>query len=186
MQKAAAYDKALKDIKAVYPNLKGDVKLAVEHAFPELKESEDEKIMGDIMEAVENWLPYERVEEIRAYLREHKPTEWVLPEDFEEAVYKVANFISPFDNQEELRKTSHHFAEQLLSLAKKELDKPAEWSEEDENKLYQVMEVLLADKTIALQENPHCKALHRAYDELLDWLKSLRPQKRFYIQRKEN
>ena len=52
-----------------------------------------------------------------------KPAEWVLPEDFEEAVYKVANFISPFDNQEELRKTSHHFAEQLLSLAKKELDK---------------------------------------------------------------
>lgn len=125
MQKAAAYDKALKDIKAVYPNLKGEVKLAVEHAFPELKESEDEKIMGDIMEAVENWLPYERVEEIRAYLREHKPTEW---------------------------------------------------SEEDENKLHQVMEVLLADKTIALRENPHCKALHRAYDELLDWLKSLRPQ----------
>lgn len=76
MQKAAAYDKALKDIKAIYPNLKGDVKLAVEHAFPELKESEDEKIMGDIMEAVENWLPNERVEEIRAYLREHKPTKF--------------------------------------------------------------------------------------------------------------
>ena len=56
------------------------------------------------------------------------------------------------------------------------LQKSAEWSEEDENKLHQVMEVLLADKTIALRENPRCKALHRAYDELLDWLKSLRPQ----------
>ena len=60
-----------------------------------------------------------------------KPAEWILPEEFEEAVYKVANFISPFDSQEELRKVSHRFAEQLLSLAKKELDKPAEWSEED-------------------------------------------------------
>ena len=62
-------------------------------------------------------------------IEEQKPAEWVLPKDFEEAVYKVANFISPFDNQEELRKTSHRFAEQLLSLAKKELDKPAEWDE---------------------------------------------------------
>ena len=62
-------------------------------------------------------------------IEEQKPAEWVLPKDFEEAVYKVANFISPFDNQEELRKTSHRFAEQLLSLAKKELDNPAEWDE---------------------------------------------------------
>ncbi len=61
---------------------------------------------------------------------EQKPAEWTLPKDFEEAVYKVANFISPFDNQDELRETSHRFAEQLLSLAKKELDKPAEdWRE---------------------------------------------------------
>ena len=67
---------------------------------------------------------------------EQQSAEWVLPEDFEEAVYKVANFISPFDNQEEFRKTSHRFAEQLLSLAKKELDKPkAEWSEEEEEKI---------------------------------------------------
>ena len=35
-------------------------------------------------------------------IEEQKPAEWVLPKDFEEAVYKVANFISPFDNQEEL------------------------------------------------------------------------------------
>ena len=48
---------------------------------------------------------------------EQKPAEWTLPKDFEEAVYKVANFISPFDSQEELRKVSHCFAEQLLSLA---------------------------------------------------------------------
>lgn len=65
-----------------------------------------------------------------------KPAEWVLPEDFEEAVYKIANFIPPFDSQEELHKTSHRFAEQLLSLAKEKLDKSAEWSKEDE-KIYQ-------------------------------------------------
>ena len=66
--------------------------------------------------------------ELLNYPIERKSAGWVLPEDFEEAVYKVANFISPF-NQQELREVSHLFAEQLLSLAKKELNKAAQWSE---------------------------------------------------------
>lgn len=43
------------------------------------------------------------------------------------------------------------------------------------------MEVLLADKTIALRDNPHCKALHRAYDELLDWLNAHHSNKKKQI-----
>lgn len=42
-EKAKAYDEALEDMRVIYPNLKGDAKLAVEHAFPELTESEDER-----------------------------------------------------------------------------------------------------------------------------------------------
>ncbi len=42
-EKAKAYDEALEDMRVIYPNLKGEVKLAVEHAFPQLCESEDEK-----------------------------------------------------------------------------------------------------------------------------------------------
>ena len=54
--------------------------------------------------------------------------------------------------------------------------KPAEWSDEDEDKLYQVIETLLADKEVARQENPqHYDVLCKAYDELIAWLKSLRP-----------
>ena len=40
-------------MKAIYPNLKGDAKLAVEHAFPELRESEDERIRKELIEAFE-------------------------------------------------------------------------------------------------------------------------------------
>lgn len=43
-------------------------KEALEILIPELKESEDKRIVDDIMVAVENWHSYERVEEIRAYL----------------------------------------------------------------------------------------------------------------------
>ena len=51
----------------------------------------------------------------------------------------MANYISPFDSQEELRKESHRFAEELLSLAKKELEKkPAEWTDEEKDKLNRI------------------------------------------------
>ena len=53
-EKARAYDEALKDMRAIYPNLKGDAKLAVEHAFPELCESEDERIINAIIGILKN------------------------------------------------------------------------------------------------------------------------------------
>lgn len=62
-----------------------------------------------------------------------------LPEDFEEAVYNVVIFMSPFSSEEELREISHRFAEQLLSLAKEEIQKPT-WSEGDENMLNDILE----------------------------------------------
>ena len=63
------------------------------------------------------------------------------------------------------------------------LMKPAEWSDEDKDKLYQVMEILLADKAVALRDTPHCKILHEAYDKMLAWLKSL--PERFNLQPKQ-
>ena len=49
-EKAKAYDEALKDMQAIYPKLNGDMKLAVEHAFPQLAESEDERIRKALIE----------------------------------------------------------------------------------------------------------------------------------------
>ena len=49
-EKARAYDEALEDMRVIYPNLKGDAKLAVEHAFPELTESEEERIRKALIE----------------------------------------------------------------------------------------------------------------------------------------
>lgn len=52
-EKAKAYDEALEDMRVIYPNLKGDAKLAVEHAFPQLRESEDERIRKILIDAFE-------------------------------------------------------------------------------------------------------------------------------------
>ena len=84
-------------------------------------------------------------------LSKQKPAEWTLPKDFEEAVYKVANFISPFDSQEEFRKVSHRFAEQLLSLAKKELDKPTEIDE------YKIIKKHITEDVLSSEVNKRLK-----------------------------
>jgi len=53
-EKAMAYDEALKDMRVIYPNLSGDTKLAIENAFPQLKESEDERIRKHIIDIIKD------------------------------------------------------------------------------------------------------------------------------------
>ena len=66
----------------------------------------------------------------------------------------------------------------LKSLPKRFNPQPKnDWSEEDKDKLYRIIEILLADKEVARQENPqHDDVLGKAYYELISWLKALRPQ----------
>lgn len=62
-----------------------------------------------------------------------------------------------------------------VPVENKSVDIPlAEWSDEDENKLYRIVATLLADKEVARREKPqYSDALCEAYDELIVWLKSL-------------
>lgn len=55
-EKAMAYDEALKDMRVIYPNLSDDtkLKLTIEHAFPQLKESEDEKVRKHIIDIIKD------------------------------------------------------------------------------------------------------------------------------------
>jgi hypothetical protein len=69
------YNEALEDMRVIYPNLKGDAKLAVEHAFPELVESEDERIRREIIDFIQ-WSVN------RHFMREDfhqakRPSEWI-------------------------------------------------------------------------------------------------------------
>ena len=51
-----------------------------------------------------------------------------------------------------------------------------EWSEEDKNELEIIIGLIEDDKADAVKQYPKCKALHNAYDRMLHFLKSLRPQ----------
>ena len=114
--------------------------------FPELRESEDERIRKGLIELIENWnYPQELFttkQNIIAYLEKQKEQE------------------HPCDSAqfEEGFKTGYE-----LGLRKKEEQKPAEWSEEDEYRIRQIERIAQqAGCTQKLQEEIH------------DWLKSLR------------
>ena len=69
------YNEALKDMRVIYPNLKGDAKLAVEHAFPELAESEDERIRKWIVKFLVEQYPEcwkDKKNKMLAYLEKQK------------------------------------------------------------------------------------------------------------------
>lgn len=82
------YKEALEDMRVIYPNLKGDAKLAVEHAFPELRESEDERIRKLLVEKISNlacgcFISQEQKQKFIHYLekqKEQKPAD--LPPGF--------------------------------------------------------------------------------------------------------
>lgn len=146
--------------------------------LPELAESEDEKIRKEIIEYIKSgeqrkcynkrWIAYLEKQ------KEQKPIEkqdYSGLTDFERAIHR-GFLCAGVENVpvEIIKETAQDCLAQM---------KPAEWSEEDKNKLYRVMETLIADKTIAQRKYPRCKALHKAYDELIDWLKSLKNRENF-------
>ena len=71
------YNEALNDMRAIYPNLKGEAKLAMEHAFPELAESEEERIRKEMISFLKSekafqFIDIDKSEKWIAYLEKQK------------------------------------------------------------------------------------------------------------------
>lgn len=171
---------------------------ALQTLIPELAESEDERIRKDIMEAVENWHPYERVEEIRAYLEKQKERQdnpnahegsWsgfntissqgkdtnieTIAQQYVENT-KVCNDIPTWD----LIHTAVIFGYQQSEKQKEQ--KPAEWSEEDEKIAYTILNLLCSQVTYVTGQGTTSGKQFPTYANERDWFerrfKSLRPQ----------
>jgi len=77
-EKARAYDKALKWMRELYPGLHGATKEDAEHYFPELRESEDERIRKSLVLYFEKFKPQDMWDErfsigdVLAYLEKQK------------------------------------------------------------------------------------------------------------------
>ena len=85
------YKEALEFIKSIYPTTSGNIKEDIEHYFPELKESEDEKIRKELIEQVVYMVPnnnetdnegnvlpsyQKRIDKYIAWLEKQKECKW--------------------------------------------------------------------------------------------------------------
>ena len=144
---------------------------SMNEVFPELKENEDERIRNEIMEAVEELLPYERVEEIRFYLEKQKEQKPVDDKAFEEWIddwwkHNKVNNPDSYDKGDEIQFDERGFKNFCRGIRNMYQPKQ-EWSEEDKHRLEQAINVLSRN----------------GYYVLVDWLQLL--PERFNIQSKQ-
>jgi hypothetical protein len=149
-----------------------------EVVFPELKESEDERIRKDIKQHFlylddsfpdkAKWL---------AWLEKHgeqKPVELPKGEDYGiDGLYAAIDILKKTLGKVDGYQTDDGILEHKCAItAVKKLynQKPAEWSEEDEKNLQGIIDEIEANKHSAPDYDL------ATYDRFLSWLKSLRPK----------
>ena len=93
------YNEALKWMRELYPGLHGAIKEDAEHFFPELRESEDERIRQKLIWLLQQDIcpfPEEEATKMIAYLekqKEQKPVEW---SEVDERIRKaILGFLNP-------------------------------------------------------------------------------------------
>ena len=165
-------------------------KTAIERIFPELRESEDEKVRKRLIEIVKIWKNgghargySDEIDNILACLEkqaEQKPT-W--SEEDEENLNRVGDVQTTPNQMEMLESCIDKMSMTAPNLWKKEIDwlkslkdrvqpqPKQEWSEEDEKMKRLIISTLTSMGTLNL-ERYHNMNL----DEVKKWLKSLKPQ----------
>ena len=162
-EKAKAYDEALKRAKAVcdmYRNGwvdKSNLSMVdIEYVFPQLAESEDERIRKELMVFISQFAPEHLKVKYMAWLEKQK----------EEEGYEAI----PIESTLEYKVGKHAgFLEGLAEGRKQTEQKPVEWSKEDE----EVRQSLLRDYEYAMQSSG--TVWGKDFEKKYNWLKSLHP-----------
>ena len=175
-QKAKAYDEALKRIKECVPDENGFITIYPQEIFPELKESGDEKIRKEILEYfcqfengelrgvdISSWI---------AWLERQKPVEEINGDDYGiDGLYAAMDILNKTLGQVEgYQSDDGILAHKAAMTAVKKLYKqrPAEWSEEDEKILNEIISDFVGFRTYGTS------SLEGHFTECIAWLKSLK------------
>lgn len=170
------YNEALNWMRDLYPSLYGATKEDAEHYFPELRESEDERIRKELKEAFEaydiesrwNGIP---IRSIFAWLekqKEQKPTQTNAEKEY---VRTIKGIIADFVRDNQPKDVA--FYQKIYDwLDGRHIEqKPTEWSEEDEEHI----KSLLARLEGMCKKGATFTQTRFAVSQDRDWLKSLRP-----------
>ena len=171
------YNEALKWMRELYPGLHGATKEDAEHFFPELRESEDERIRkeiiaflkhyhtgeGDSVTYDNDWLVYLEKQ------KEQKPAEW--SEDDNNMWTHLNGYLNGFSCSEDAIK---QMADWFYELPDRfNLQPKQEWSEEDEKKIHFLSRLI----EFQVNDGEYCFGGNSAVSkqEAIEILKSLRP-----------
>lgn len=186
-EKARAYDEALEKAKQVINNNSTELeRLCLSSVFPELKESEDERMWGKIIDHFDwhskgPYLTHQECDECKTFLERQKEQKSINNSTREKIISRATSekqvvLVSESDGNAEIGwdtrtlEDAKNLLEYSLAFINKQLDiKPAEWSEEDEemlNKIITDVECQEIRETITPS----------ASKERISWLKSLRSQ----------
>lgn len=176
-EKAKAYDETIEKLRDFYRDYDTvsrliDVKEELANLIPELKESEDGRIINNIKKVIgwyrcmftEKSLMPEEYQEINAWLEkqgEQKPIEWSEKTKGLDELETYILSLVPDRPLDAVKVDSKN----IRFLINKE-QRSAEWSEQDETKLNDVIRLI--------ENSGHVESIRKHY---VDWLKSLRPQK---------
>ena len=165
-------EEKFEEAKRLYETANADQRYVLESLFPELRESEDERIRKEIMRFIfdypqklanrDSWLAW--LEKLKD---EQKPAEWNEEEDIQ--MYR--NVLFYLSKPSPLTEVNGKSREQLLDWFKSLKDRvqsKQEWSEEDERNLQGIIDEIEANKNQAPDYDL------ATYDRFLSWLKSLR------------
>ncbi len=131
-------------------------KICLECIFPELRESDDEKVRKKCIAIISKWTTKEDRDECIAYLEKQKEQKPEVKDPFSNA-----NFVRGYESG--------------YADAKRE-QKPAEWSEEDEAMRDNILRVLSCfSGTVECESTPSLSTTYPTYKREIDWLKALRP-----------
>jgi len=168
-EKAKAYDEALERAIEFQKSKDGLCVLTAESIFPELRESEDERIRKWLSECVENLSDGNFIEvsrqDVLCYLEKQKEQKPAQTDDEKEYIRTIKSIISDFIRDKKPKDVAYY--QRIYNwLDRRHIEqKPLEWSEEDEKQIRQIERIVKnAGCTSKLQEKIH------------NWLKSLRPQ----------
>ena len=178
-EKARAYDKALEKAREYWETDDDntlDIKArgTMEYLFPELAESEDKKIIKEILEVAKTVVSCDGT----LYGKKYNCREWIawlekqgeqkVPVvDFKAEDWYVSKVDGKIHNATFMEKTPTNQASEKQGEQKPQYDKPA-WSEEDEKNLQGIIDEIQANKNNAPSYDIP------VYEGFLNWYKSLK------------
>lgn len=196
-EKAKAYDEAIEKIKYVMDRGVEPIlnKADLQSIFPELRESEDERIRKELIEFIKIKLKLAEESEYKtedwkrwiAWLEKQKGIEWKPSKDEMDVLYALCYITNTIDDRKDaiLTKLYQDLKREFFNGAsyenmfpkeeKQKEQKPAKWSEEDRLRLIRIC----ADVEDFF---PYNKETNK---EIARWIKSLRPQNHWKPSKKQ-